>query len=156
MQQHAGTTSKAPFALRVCWSDIGSRELIRGNRMPNKPRGRIEAEGVGIGAVSDKLLRRRAQDLAEEDGRTEPTHADRAEALKELSGLTEDPPPEVPPGDENLTTWNESPDLTGHAAPTFSPDDETDIGAELTEEGLEEADVDRRRAAKDEYPSDAS
>ena len=124
--------------------------------MRNKPRGRIEAEGVGIGAVSDKLLQRRAQDLAEEDGRTEATHADRAEALKELSGLTEDPPPEVPPGDENLTTWNESPDLTGHAAPTFSPDDETAIAAELTEEGVEEADVDRRRAAKDEYRSDAS
>ena len=33
--------------------------------MRNKPRGRIEAEGVGIGAVSDKLLQRRAQDLAE-------------------------------------------------------------------------------------------
>jgi hypothetical protein len=110
----------------------------------------------GIGAVSDKLLQRRAQDLAEEDGRTEPRDADRAEALKELSGLTEDPPPEVPPGDENLTTWNESPDLTGHAAPTFSPDDETDIAEELTEEGVEEADVDRRRAAKDKYRSDAS
>ena len=106
--------------------------------------------------MSDKLLQRRAQDLAEEDGRTEARDADRAEALKELSGLTEDPPPEVPPGDENLTTWNESPDLTGHAAPTFSPDDETDIAAELTEEGVEEADVDRRRAAKDEYRSDAS
>lgn len=147
---------ESPFALRVCWSDIGSTKLIRGNRMPNKPRGRIEAEGVGIGAVSDKLLQRRAQDLAEEDGRTEARDADRAEALKELSGLTEDPPPEVPPGDENLTTWNESPDLTGHAAPTFPPDDETDIAEELTEEGVEEADVDRRRAAKDEYRSDAS
>ena len=124
--------------------------------MPNQPRGRIEAEGVGIGAVSDELLQRRARDLAEEDGRTEPTHADRAAALKELTGLTEDLPPEVPPGDESLTTWNENPDVTGHATPTFPPDDEADIDAELTEEGVEEADIDRRRAAKDEYPPDAS
>jgi hypothetical protein len=124
--------------------------------MPNKPRGRIEAAGVGIGAVSDELLERRARDLAEEDGRSEPTEADRAAALKELTGLTEDSPPEVPPGDENLTSWNESPDLIGHAVPTFSPPDETDIEAELTEEGVDEADIDQRRAAKDDYRSDAS
>jgi hypothetical protein len=94
--------------------------------------------------------------LAEEDGRIEPTEADRAAALKELTGLTKDSPPEVPPGDENLTSWNESPDLTGHAAPTSSPPDETDIEAELTEEGVDEADIDQRRAAKDDYRSDAS
>jgi hypothetical protein len=32
------------------------------------------------------------------------------------------------------------------------PDDEADISAELTKEGVEEADQDRRRAAKDEDP----
>jgi hypothetical protein len=32
------------------------------------------------------------------------------------------------------------------------PDDDADISAELTEEGVEEADQDRRRAAKDEDP----
>lgn len=115
-----------------------------------KPRGRIEAQGLGIGAVSDALLARRAQDLAEQDGRIRPTDADRANALKELTGLTEDPAPEVPPGDENLTSWDESADTTGHAVPTFLPDDEADVSAELTDEGVEEADQDRRRAAKDE------
>jgi hypothetical protein len=120
--------------------------------MEDKPRGRIEAQGIGIGAVSDKLLSQRAQDLAEQDGRTHPTNVDRAKALKELSGLTEDGAPEVPPGDENLTAWNDSPDATGHAVPTFLPDDDADISAELTEEGVEEADQDRRRAAKDEDP----
>jgi hypothetical protein len=120
--------------------------------MENKPRGRIEAQGIGIGAVSDKLLSQRAQDLAEQDGRTHPTNVDRAKALEELSGLTEDGAPEVPPGDENLTAWNDSPDATGHAVPTFLADDDADISAELTEEGVEEADQDRRRAAKDEDP----
>ncbi len=106
--------------------------------------------------MSDERLQRRAQDLAEEDGRTKPTDADRAAALKELTGLTEDLPPEVPPGDESLTTWNESPNIAGHATPTFPPDDEADTDAELTEEGVEEADIDRRRAAKDEHPPDVS
>ncbi|MEP6685699.1 MAG: hypothetical protein ABJB22_02885 [Verrucomicrobiota bacterium] len=120
--------------------------------MENKPRGRIEAQGKGIGAVSYQLLEQRARDLAEQDGRTNPTDADRAKALEELSGLTEDGAPEVPPGDENLTSWNESPDAAGHAVPTSLPDDEADVSAQLTEEGVEEADQDRRRAAKDEDP----
>ena len=111
--------------------------------MENKPRGRIEAQGVGIGAVSDELLQRRSQDLAEQDGRAEPTDADRTEALKELTGSTEDAAPEVPLGDE------EPSDAPGQAH-IFLPDDEADVDAELTEEGVAEADQDRRRAAKDE------
>lgn len=120
--------------------------------MKNKPRGRIEAQGLGIGAVSDKLLQQRAWDLAQQDGRTEPTNADRAHAFEELTSRSANPAPEIPPGDENLTIWNESPDLTGHAVPTFSPEDEAAVSAELTDEGVEEADQDRRRAAKDENP----
>lgn len=120
--------------------------------METRLSGKIEAQGVGIGAVSDKLLQQRAQDLAEQDGRTEPTDADRAHAFEELSGPMANPAPEVPPGDENLTTWNESPDVTGHVVRNALPDDEADISAELTEEGVEEAEQDRRRAAKDEDP----
>ena len=120
--------------------------------METRQSGKIEAQGVGIGAVSDKLLQQRAQDLAEQDGRTEPTNADRAHALEELTSPMANPAPEIPPGDENLTTWNESPDLTGHLVPNSLLDDEADISAELTEEGVEEADQDRRRAAKDEDP----
>lgn len=120
--------------------------------METRPSGKIEAQGVGIGAVSDELLQQRAQDMAEQDGRTVATDADRAHALEELTSSTANPAPEVPPGDENLTTWNESPDVTGHAVPTFLPDDEADVSAELTKEGVEEADQDRRRAAKDEDP----
>ena len=40
--------------------------------------------------------------------------------------------------------------MTGHIIPNVLPDDEADISAEL--EGTEEADQDRRRAAKDEDP----
>ena len=65
--------------------------------MKKKPRGRIEVQGKGVGAVSDQLLVQRARDLAQEDGRTDPTEADFKNALTELSGVSEDPPPEVPP-----------------------------------------------------------
>ena len=120
--------------------------------METRPSGKIEAQGLGIAAVSDKLLQQRAQDLAEQDGRTEPTDADRAHAFRELRSPIANRAPEVPLGDENLTVWNQSPDMTGHLVPNFLPDDEADISAELTKEGVEEADQDRRRAAKDEDP----
>ncbi len=118
--------------------------------MEIRPAGKIEAQGIGIGAVSDKLLEERSQDLAEEDGRTKPTDADRAHALEELIGPSANPAPEVPSGDENLTTWNENPDVTGHAVPTYLADDEATVSEDLTSEGMEEAGQDRRRAAKDE------
>ncbi|MBA3726979.1 MAG: hypothetical protein H0W86_11135 [Armatimonadetes bacterium] len=120
--------------------------------MEHTPRGRIEAQGVGIGAVSDEILQKRARDLAEEDGRAEPTAADRAAALKELTGFHEDAAPEVPAGAEGLTSWNEGRENAGHATPNLLPDDEAEVDAELTAEGVDEADLDRRRAAKDENP----
>ena len=79
--------------------------------METRPSGKIEAQGLGIAAVSDKLLQQRAQDLAEQDGRTEPTDADRANALRDLRSPNANRAPEVPPGDENLTVWNQSPDV---------------------------------------------
>jgi len=118
--------------------------------MKKKPRGRIEVQGKGVGAVSDQLLAQRARDLAQEDGRPDPTEADFKKARAELSGVSEDPSPEVPPGDEDLTNWNESPDATGHAVDTRPPDEDVDVGLELVEEGVDEADEDQRRAAKDE------
>ena len=118
--------------------------------MKKKPRGRIEARGKGISAVSDELLQQRARDVAEEDGRTEPTDADLKKAREELSGFTEDSAPEVPPGDEDLTSWSESADTTGHRVDTSPPDQDVAVGLELVEEGVDEADQDQRRAAKDD------
>ena len=53
---------------------------------------------------------------------------------------------------KNLTVWNQSSDVSGHLVPNVLPDDEADLSAELTKEGMEEADQDRRRASKDEDP----
>ena len=118
--------------------------------MKKKPRGRIEAWGKGISAVSDELLEERARDLAQEDGRSEPTDADFKKAREELSAFTEDSAPEVPPGDENLTSWSDSADTAGHRVDTSPPDQDVDVGLELVEEGVDEADEDQRRAAKDD------
>jgi hypothetical protein len=122
--------------------------------MKQKARGRIEVQGRGISAVSDELLQERARDLAQEDGRTEPRDADFTKAREELSGLTEDSAPEVPPGDESLTSWSESADTTGQRVDTSPPDQDVDVGLELVEEGVDEADEDQRRAAKDDDPSE--
>jgi hypothetical protein len=119
--------------------------------MKNKPQGRIEVCGKGVSAVSDGLLKQRARDLAQEDGRINPTDADFKQARQELSAVTEDPLPEVPPGDENLTSWDENADIGGHAVDTSPPDQDVDVGLELVEEGVEEADLDQRRAPNDEH-----
>ena len=124
--------------------------------MKKKPRGRIEAWGKGISAVSDELLQQRARDLAQEDGRSEPRDADFKKAREELSGFTEDSAPEVPPGDESLTSWSDSADTTGHRVDTSPSDEDVDIGLELVEEGVDEADQDQRRAAKDDDPPEAN
>jgi hypothetical protein len=118
--------------------------------MKKKPRGRIEVRGNEVSAVSDELLQQRARDLAQEDGRTEPRDADFNKAREELSGFTEDSSPEVPPGDESLTNWNESADTTGQRVDTSPPDQDVDVGLELVEEGVDEADEDQRRTAKDD------
>ena len=118
--------------------------------MKKKRRGRIEVQGNEISAVSDELLQQRARDLAQEDGRTEPRDADFKKAREELSGVTEDSAPEVPAGDESLSSWSETADTTGQMVDTSPPDQDVDIGLELVEEGVDEADQDQRRAAKDD------
>lgn len=123
--------------------------------MKKDQRGRIEVQGIGVGAVSDELLQQRARDLAREDGRTEPRDADFKKASEELSGFSEDSAPEVPPGDESLTSWNESADANGHRVDTSPPDEDVDVGLELVEEGVDEADLDQRRAARGDRRTEA-
>jgi hypothetical protein len=123
---------------------------MKGVAYGNKQRGRIEVQGKGISAVSDALLQQRARDLTQEDGRSEPREADFKKAREELSDYTEDSAPEVPPGDESLTSWSDSADTTGHRVDTSPPDQDVDVGLELVEGGVDETDEDQRRAAKDD------
>jgi hypothetical protein len=110
----------------------------------------IKPQNRNVDAGNTRRTGGRARDLGQEDGRTEPRDADFKKAREELSSFTEDSAPEVPPGDENLTSWNESADTAGQRVDTSPPDQDVDVGLELVEEGLDEADQDQRRAAKDD------
>ena len=58
--------------------------------------------------------------------------------------------PEVPLGDESITSSDESADTLGYKVDISPPDQDVDVGLELVEEGVDEADQDQRRAAKDD------
>jgi hypothetical protein len=58
-----------------------------------------------------------------------------------------DIPPEVDETTAELTSWDEAPAVP--AAPTIEPEDEVTVAELLVEEGMEEADRDRRIAAAD-------
>jgi hypothetical protein len=73
-----------------------------------------------------------------------------ATAASEITDLGVEPPPETVPGTENVTTWDEAPDSSGHVTPKYSLDkEENQIGQDLVEGGVESADRDQRLAAAD-------
>ena len=78
----------------------------------------------------------------------DPTGAE--EAAEESTDLGVEPPPEIAPNTENLTTWDEPPTSTGHATPKYPLDEEENqVGEELVQGGVEFADRDSRLAASD-------
>jgi hypothetical protein len=118
--------------------------------------GEIQTIGGGAGAPDEQTLRRRAHELARIDGRTEPNERDFAEAAEELR--TTGSIMEAPEAGEleNLTAWDTPLDASGHQSPEAGPDDESTLGEKLVEEGIEEADHDRRVSASDEMEREES
>jgi hypothetical protein len=57
--------------------------------------------------------------------------------------------PEVSEQTKKLIAWDEPPDAAGHEVPPVEPEDETSVVEELVEQGMDEADRDRRIAAAD-------
>jgi hypothetical protein len=111
---------------------------------------RIGVQGEMIGGDSNALVQQLSWDLAQQDGRAEARDSDRELALRELTGPGRDPAPEVPPGAERLVTWNANPEEAGHLIPEIPAEDETDVSAEMAEEGRGEAEQDLRRAVNAE------
>jgi hypothetical protein len=58
-------------------------------------------------------------------------------------------PPELSEQTRNLIAWDEPPDAAGHETPTIGPEDEAPAAEQLVQEGMEQADRDRRIAAAD-------
>jgi hypothetical protein len=100
--------------------------------------------GGGGAAPDEATLQERAEELAEIEGREDPNEKDFSEARAEL--LTTGSAPSAPEAGEleNLTAWDTPLTAAGGQVPECGPDDEANIGEKLVEEGLEEADHDRR------------
>ncbi len=70
-------------------------------------------------------------------------------AAQEMTDPGVDPAPEITPQTENLTRWDEAPGSKGRIAPKVRPEDESAVGQELVQDGVESADRDQRLAAAD-------
>jgi len=128
--------------------------------------GVLTESGVGIGAVSRKMIRERAAELGLINGRPagEVTQTDLDQAERELTGG-----PSIGPRTDLLQSapeadrWNPVPGSTGHQAPESGSEDEDAEGrseaAQLVAEGVREAAHDqmvqaaRAAAEKPDAPS---
>jgi hypothetical protein len=75
------------------------------------------------------------------------------EAVEEMTPLEDGEPaetaPEVNEETAKLTEWDQPPNATGAAVPKVPPEDESPVTEILTQEGVEEAERERRIAAAD-------
>lgn len=107
------------------------------------PPRRVEMSGAGVGEIGRRAVEQRALEIARADGRAHPGTRDYEEALAEIAGTTDEPDR----GARVLhaqTEWGAPPASTGDQAPRREPDDEAEVPAVLTREGVEEADRDLR------------
>ena len=104
--------------------------------------------GSGAQAVPDEeTLARRAEELARMDGRNEADARDFAQARQELT-TTGSLPAAPEAGElEDLTAWDTPLNAAGSQRSEQGPEDESNIAEKLVEEGIEEADHDRRLSA---------
>ena len=116
--------------------------------------GRISASGDGLGEVSSERIAGRAAEIARNEGRERSNGHDLARAEAELSspGVAPSAPEIAAPELENMTAWDEAPVADGRA-PRAAIEDEANIAEQLVQEGVEEAEHDRRARAG-ELPDD--
>ena len=112
---------------------------------------RLKAGSPGLGQANQTGIERRAGELARSDGRNAFTDADLALAVTELAGGVATPgAPEADPSVEQLTAWDDPLDQCGHRVGSTPMQNEGNIGEQLIQNGLEEADHDIRVAASDD------
>jgi len=117
--------------------------------------GVLTENSAGIGTVTPKMVRERAEELALIDGRPakKPSQSESEEARRELTG-----DPDVDPKEELLESapeserWDPVPGSTGQKAPVAPSADEDDEGRSdnerLVDEGIAEAELDQMRQAR--------
>jgi hypothetical protein len=124
--------------------------------------GALTENGVGIGTVTQEMVRDRASELAVIDGRSEDDVSvfDLEQAKRELTGETDiDPKEAILEAAPESERWDPVAGSTGHKVETTSNEDEDGEGRSdserLVEEGVSEAEHDQMvQAAKTEQEED--
>jgi hypothetical protein len=102
---------------------------------------RFKAAGSGLGEASQTDVDRRAAELAQIDGRDTFNDEDLARAAEELR---------APARNEGETaTWDEAAEDLGKRTRRTPLENESNIGEQLTQQGMADADHDGRVAATD-------
>ncbi len=131
-------------AFQTSFQNVTSRE-------PTLP-DRLKAGTPGLGEAAATDIDRRALELAHIDGRAFPTDADLDRAAAELASSAAEPPaaPETrDPKIASLTAWDAPADESGHRVGRVPLEDEGSMAERLVQDGMEEAEHDRRVAATD-------
>ena len=119
-----------------------------------KANGKIELHGSGMGVPSNEDIEKRAREIAMIDERDPEdfTDADWKQAREELMGVENNEPPEE--DDKNIKLeyeWEVTPDNRGHRVPRpGTEEDEETVGADLVNDGREEAAHDQMLEARRE------
>jgi hypothetical protein len=113
----------------------------------NEAEGRISDHGEGLGTVTEKMIRRRAGEIAVINGRgnNHILDTDLEQARRELQG--EERLNTIPTSAENLPEskrWDPVPGSPGHKAPTMAAPDEQTFAEKLVEEGVADAEHDQQ------------
>ena len=115
------------------------------------PAGKISVHGNGFGAPSPDAVEKRAREIAliAERDPDEFTDADWDQARRELLGSHDfTAPEETADNAEVVEEWNVVASSAGHRAPRV--EDEENLGEQLVEEGLQEAEHDQMVEARKE------
>lgn len=157
-----GKTSRPASAaggekLPDAFSSLWSFKLMKTNPLKQ---GVLTEHSAGVGTATRKMVRERAVELAEINGRSasEVSKSDWEEAKRELTGQPNaDPKTVVLESTTESERWDPVPGSTGHKVPVTPSEDEDEEGRsdgeKLVEEGIAEAEHDQmlqatRAAAK--------
>src|SRR5271154_917393 len=117
-------------------------------------KGALTENAAGVGTVTDKMVQKRAVELAIINGRSahEVSKSDWEQAKRELTGESDiDPKEAVLEAAPESERWDPLPGSTGHKVPVAASEDEDEDGRsdseKLVEEGIEGAEHDQMRQA---------
>jgi hypothetical protein len=116
--------------------------------------GGLTENSAGIGTVTDKMVQKRAIELAIINGRSahEVSKSDWEQAKRELTGESDiDPKEAVLEAAPESERWDPLPGSSGHKVPVAASEDEDEDGRsdneKLVDEGIEGAEHDQMRQA---------